>query len=123
MQSPEGTGPRPLMTWVWFVQVKDALADKRPEDAGPVPLMTSGREVLPALGLAWANCINTRIFLSRHAAPVPQAFHRSCQGPPWDEAVHGPTEWQRAMQVWFVEVECVQCDCDLRFICSCAGGT
>lgn len=27
--------------------------------------MTSGREVLPALGLAWANCINQRLFVSR----------------------------------------------------------
>ena len=28
-------------------------------------LQTSGRLVKPALGLAWSNCINTRIFLSR----------------------------------------------------------
>jgi DNA-repair protein XRCC3 len=28
-------------------------------------LETSGRRVVPALGLAWANCISTRIFLSR----------------------------------------------------------
>ena len=28
-------------------------------------LYTSGRRVCPALGLAWANCINTRLFLSR----------------------------------------------------------
>ena len=27
--------------------------------------MSGGRELVPALGLAWANCINTRIFLSR----------------------------------------------------------
>lgn len=29
------------------------------------PLVTSGRRVLPALGLAWANCVNHRVFLSR----------------------------------------------------------
>lgn len=28
-------------------------------------LYTSGRRVSPALGLAWANCVNTRLFLSR----------------------------------------------------------
>eukprot|EP00897_Mesotaenium_endlicherianum_P005184 jgi/Mesen1/4694/ME000241S03735 len=26
---------------------------------------TSGRRVIPALGLAWANCVTTRLFLSR----------------------------------------------------------
>ncbi|XP_078178889.1 homolog of X-ray repair cross complementing 3 (XRCC3) [Carex rostrata] len=31
---------------------------------GPV-LWSSGRMVAPAMGLSWANCINTRIFLSR----------------------------------------------------------
>jgi len=31
--------------------------------------VTSGREVQPALGLAWANCINHRVFLSRAAHP------------------------------------------------------
>ncbi|MEW5308004.1 MAG: hypothetical protein WDW36_010368 [Sanguina aurantia] len=29
------------------------------------PLTSSGRQVLPALGLAWSNCVNTRLFLSR----------------------------------------------------------
>ena len=28
-------------------------------------LQTAGREVAPALGLAWANCITQRLFLSR----------------------------------------------------------
>ncbi|KAL8170319.1 hypothetical protein V2J09_022123 [Rumex salicifolius] len=28
-------------------------------------LISSGRRVCPALGLAWANCVNTRLFLSR----------------------------------------------------------
>jgi len=28
---------------------------------------SSGRRVVPALGLMWANCVNTRLFLTRHA--------------------------------------------------------
>ena len=51
------------------MQVSDAISDK-PQDTGcghtaGLQLWTSGREVIPALGLAWANCINTRLFLSR----------------------------------------------------------
>ena len=53
--------------------------------AGPVPrsggpraggshtaglaLTSSGRAVVPALGLAWANCVNARVFLSKDAGP------------------------------------------------------
>lgn len=29
-------------------------------------LCSSGRRVCPALGLAWANCVNSRLFLSRY---------------------------------------------------------
>lgn len=29
-------------------------------------LYSSGRRICPALGLAWANCVNSRLFLSRH---------------------------------------------------------
>lgn len=32
---------------------------------GGLQLLSSGHELVPALGLAWANCINTRIFLSK----------------------------------------------------------
>ena len=32
---------------------------------GGLPLFTSGRRVMPALGLHWAHCVSTRIFLSR----------------------------------------------------------
>ena len=32
---------------------------------GGLQLMSGGRELVPALGLAWANCINTRIFFSK----------------------------------------------------------
>ncbi|GLC41073.1 hypothetical protein PLESTB_000946500 [Pleodorina starrii] len=32
------------------------------------PLLSSGRRVLPALGLAWANCVNLRLFVARHDA-------------------------------------------------------
>lgn len=31
-------------------------------------LWTSGRQVAPALGIAWANCVNTRLFVSRRNA-------------------------------------------------------
>ncbi|KAK9824182.1 hypothetical protein WJX72_008385 [[Myrmecia] bisecta] len=32
---------------------------------GGLKLMSDGRQVIPALGLAWANCVHTRIFLAR----------------------------------------------------------
>ena len=35
---------------------------------GGQPLRTSGRAVAPALGLAWAHCVDTRLFLSRMVA-------------------------------------------------------
>lgn len=37
---------------------------------GGLRLLSSGRELVPALGLAWANCVNTRLFLSRTEAAV-----------------------------------------------------
>ncbi|CAK9325795.1 unnamed protein product [Citrullus colocynthis] len=33
-------------------------------------LCSSGRQVCPALGLAWANCVNSRLFLSRNEEVV-----------------------------------------------------
>ena len=33
-------------------------------------LVSSGRRVCPALGLAWANCVNSRLFLSRNEEVV-----------------------------------------------------
>lgn len=33
-------------------------------------LISSGRRVCPALGLAWANCVNSRLFLSRNEEVV-----------------------------------------------------
>ena len=41
----------------------------QPVHTGGLRLMTSGREVQPALGLAWAHCVNHRVFLSREAHP------------------------------------------------------
>ena len=41
----------------------------QPIHTGGLRLVTSGREVQPALGLAWANCVNHRVFLSREAQP------------------------------------------------------
>lgn len=57
-----------------MLQVSDAFTDddiitKKQAPAckhtGGLRLLSSGRELVPALGLAWANCINTRLFLSR----------------------------------------------------------
>lgn len=31
-------------------------------------LVSSGRKVLPALGLAWSHCMNLRLFAARHDA-------------------------------------------------------
>lgn len=59
-------------------QVMDAVRD----DFGPEPasihtaglkLVSSGREVIPALGPSWAACVNVRVFLSR--APVSDTHH------------------------------------------------
>ncbi|KAI5342876.1 hypothetical protein L3X38_010752 [Prunus dulcis] len=36
-------------------------------------LDTSGRWVSPALGLAWAHCINSRVFLARHEQSIEPA--------------------------------------------------
>lgn len=44
-------------------------------------LLSEGREVIPALGLAWANCINSRIFLSK-AATRGGATRLMYSGPP-----------------------------------------
>ncbi|PRW56306.1 DNA repair XRCC3-like protein [Chlorella sorokiniana] len=42
-------------------------AAKNTGHTGSLRLVSLGREVVPALGLAWANCVNTRLFLSRCA--------------------------------------------------------
>lgn len=54
------------------MQVMDAVgALGGPEAAsihtGALKLMSSGREVIPAMGPSWAACVNLRIFLSRLA--------------------------------------------------------
>lgn len=63
------------------LQVKDAVSDGQ-ASANPMPLFSSGREVLPALGLAWANCANTCLFLSRQtaAADSPAVSHVAVDG-------------------------------------------
>ncbi|KAM7249674.1 hypothetical protein ACFE04_026786 [Oxalis oulophora] len=40
-------------------------------------LYSSGRRVSPALGLAWANCVNTRLFLSKNEE---QTQEQNCEG-------------------------------------------
>lgn len=41
----------------------------QPTHTGGLQLLSSGREVQPALGLAWAACVNHRLFLSRDPQP------------------------------------------------------
>ncbi|KAL7590282.1 DNA repair protein XRCC3 homolog [Lactuca sativa] len=51
-------------------QVVDSMDDNNGSSGVRVgnleSMYTSGRRVLPALGLSWANCVNSRLFLSRH---------------------------------------------------------
>ncbi|KAG2297292.1 hypothetical protein Bca52824_043961 [Brassica carinata] len=39
-------------------------------------LYSSGRRVVPALGLAWANCVNSRVFISRSGDTICQERRR-----------------------------------------------
>ena len=41
------------------------MEDSSTQSASGMKLQSSGREVAPALGLAWSNCVTTRIFLSK----------------------------------------------------------
>ncbi|KAJ1700064.1 hypothetical protein LUZ63_008576 [Rhynchospora breviuscula] len=52
-------------------QVVDVMGPEMAADVGNnhhtgPALLSSGRTVAPAMGLSWANCVNTRIFLSRN---------------------------------------------------------
>jgi DNA-repair protein XRCC3 len=49
---------------------------------GGLLLHSSGREVIPALGLAWANCVNTRVFLSKETIGARGAVKIVETGPP-----------------------------------------
>jgi hypothetical protein len=49
---------------------------------GGLFLHSSGREVIPALGLAWANCVNTRVFLSKETIGARAAMKIVEKGPP-----------------------------------------
>lgn len=46
-----------------FVESSDGLSGLRIGNLRC--LYSSGRRVVPALGLAWANCVNSRVFISR----------------------------------------------------------
>jgi DNA-repair protein XRCC3 len=47
-------------------QVSDFIDNGVPNDwQRTCALPSSGRPVIPALGLAWASCVNTRLFLTR----------------------------------------------------------
>ena len=64
-------------------------------------LWTAGRQVLPSLGLAWTNCANQRLFLSKHPATVtmrvPEDVPRS-PGLPVLQAGEGLTSQLRSIQ-------------------------
>ena len=47
------------------VVVTNQVVDVVEGDAGNTVAWSSGRRVSPALGIAWANCFNTRLFLTR----------------------------------------------------------
>lgn len=71
-----------------FAQVSDAFTDadltvsqKAPvsKHTGGLRLLSSGRELVPALGLAWANCVNARLFLSRTEVTIASSYwQNSC---------------------------------------------
>ncbi|GLJ43697.1 hypothetical protein SUGI_0909840 [Cryptomeria japonica] len=75
-------------------------------------LVSSARRVLPALGLSWAHCINTRLFLSRMEESIYSldsscnSFNRTLTGNSSDTAmdacsITGNTRLRRKMQVVF----------------------
>uniref|UniRef100_A0A0D9VH67 RecA family profile 1 domain-containing protein n=1 Tax=Leersia perrieri TaxID=77586 RepID=A0A0D9VH67_9ORYZ len=49
------------------VVVTNQVVDVVEGEQGNTVAWSSGRRVSPALGLAWANCVNTRLFLTRDA--------------------------------------------------------
>ncbi|PSC72908.1 DNA repair XRCC3-like protein [Micractinium conductrix] len=58
------------------MQLSSSSAARHAALTGGLRLVSLGREVVPALGLAWANCVNTRLFLARCGAAGLQAvFH------------------------------------------------
>jgi len=69
-------------------QVSDAITDadlssnqRAPasKHTGGLRLLSSGRELVPALGLAWANCVNARLFLSRTEVTIASSYwQNSC---------------------------------------------
>ncbi|KAG2333280.1 hypothetical protein Bca52824_004460 [Brassica carinata] len=53
-----------------FVESSDGLSGLRIGNLRC--LYSSGRRVVPALGLAWANCVNSRVFISRSGDTICQ---------------------------------------------------
>lgn len=90
------------------MQVSDAITNTDIAACGQAPackhtgglqLLSSGRELVPALGLAWANCVNTRLFLSRTQVSISSSqVHLSQDG----DSGHAPCSLPlRYMQVVF----------------------
>ncbi len=90
-----------LPSGMW--QVSDVVEDEalaRTLSSG-LKLWTMGRQVLPSLGLAWTNCVNQRLFLSKQPATVtmrvPEDVPRS-PGLPILQAGEGLTSQLRGIQ-------------------------
>ena len=96
------------LSWACAVQVSDAFTEADITSSKQAPackhtaglrLLSSGREVVPALGFAWANCVNTRLFMSRTELTIPSTFSHT------DEqsiSVHTPVSLPvRYMQIVF----------------------
>ncbi|BBG99882.1 homolog of X-ray repair cross complementing 3, partial [Prunus dulcis] len=69
----------PLITPAYVNSLSDSiaafpitgLANNEWGEVGKLGVLdTSGRRVSPALGLAWAHCINSRVFLARHEQSI-----------------------------------------------------
>lgn len=60
-----GEHGRPLDAGAAAAAAAAGRPTKNTGHTGGLRLVSLGREVVPALGLAWANCVNARLFLSR----------------------------------------------------------
>jgi RecA/RadA recombinase len=83
-------------------------------------LVSSGRRVLPALGLSWSHCINIRLFLSRTEEPT-GFFDHACNSSdktlndsssvtPLDESSRNTTVKRKLLVVYAPHLPRISCD-------------
>lgn len=77
-----------------------AFSAKAVAATGGQVLRTSGRPVAPALGLAWAHCVDTRLFLARLVAGGAGGWGEGCGGTA-DPAAPPAPHLLRCLQVVF----------------------